>query len=78
MPPVNMGVKTNKWNLLKHQFDALVRGEGVDGEASKRLRCSNSSPLRRINKADCGAPKLNRNALRSARSIRAIAKDLKR
>ena len=58
-----MGVETNKWNLLKHQFDALVRGEGVDGDSIEKTF---DAQIRRrfaelINRT-AEPPKLSRNA----------------
>jgi hypothetical protein len=31
-----MGVDTNEWNLVKHQFDALVHGEGVEADSIEK------------------------------------------
>jgi hypothetical protein len=37
MPPYgNMGVETNEWNLVKRQFDALVRGEDVEADSIEK------------------------------------------
>jgi hypothetical protein len=66
-----MGVETNKWNLLKHQFDALVRGEGVDGDSIEKT--FDAQIRRRF------AELINRTAEPPRpKRIRAIAKDLKR
>ena len=35
MPPWDMGVKPNEWNLLKTQFDALVH-ECVDADSIEK------------------------------------------
>jgi hypothetical protein len=63
-----MGVETNKWNLLKHQFDALVRGEGVDGDSIEKTF---DAQIRRrfadLIKRTAEPPKLKRNARRSPR-----------
>jgi hypothetical protein len=58
-----MSVETNEWNLLKHQFDALVDGEGVDDDSIEKIF---DAQIRRrfaefINRA-AEPPKLNRNA----------------
>ena len=29
--------KTNEWNLLKHQFDALVHDESVDADSIEKI-----------------------------------------
>jgi hypothetical protein len=68
---VDMGVKTNEWNLLKHQFDALVHGECVDGDSIEKV--FDAQIRRRF------AELINRIAEPpKPKRIRAIAKDLKR
>jgi hypothetical protein len=29
--------KTNEWNLLKHQFDELVRGDSASGDSIEKI-----------------------------------------
>ncbi len=66
-----MGVKTNEWNLLKLQFDALVLGECVDGDSIEKV--FDAQIRRRF------AELINRIAEPpKPKRIRAIAKDLKR
>ncbi len=66
-----MGVKTNEWNLLKLQFDALVHGECVDGDSIEKV--FDAQIRRRF------AELINRIAEPpKPKRIRAIAKDLKR
>ena len=63
-----MSVETNKWNLLKHQFDALVRGEGVDGDSiEKTFDAQIRRRFAELIKLTAKSPKLNRNARRSPR-----------
>lgn len=58
-----MSVETNEWNLLRHQFDALVHDEGVDGDSIEKIF---DAQIRRrfaelINRT-VEPPKPNRNA----------------
>jgi hypothetical protein len=53
--------KTNEWNLLKHQFDALVHDESV-GADSIELDADFSRRFAKLINRVCGPSKYNQKA----------------
>jgi hypothetical protein len=57
-----MGVKTNEWNLLKHQFDTLVHGDGVEPDSiEKTFDAQIRLRFAELISRSAGPLKLNRN-----------------
>jgi hypothetical protein len=47
-PGMSSNPKTNEWNLLKEEFDALVRNDVVREDSLEQPKLSSSSPFWRV------------------------------